>query len=772
MGVPDFLKFAARSSPTALCRMKKGRASAPLCFDFILVDATNACQTIGLGTLAEFLMQPQLKVRRAVIFAVDAQRHRAGTSRSHRTHATVLDADVAVQRLCGELQEHYTQLATVDALRPQVLVSGRQVAGEADYKILDIQRQLVMQAFAAKEELPTFCFISEDSDVLCGAICGPAPHTVTIATKLHDTMFEMCLLRITHVLAYIAQRVDALDGTDEAEEQPPQKQQQQKQPDVANENGKGEAGEGEEILRRRKPDGPMVATGSRVLLSDSDSDLSDADEVGQVKGLPACMPVQMAQHSAQAEILQNSAIDLVFLFIVVMGNGSNVPPLVRGATKVDIQSSWKAYCRMKYSTAEFGREKEMGRSLLVLHDALARPEQQSNEIASIAVDCSLLRAILESAHYADAYARPPVEEEKERALLFLSQAVYTTLRYIIACNVHFDSALEDTFLDTRPLLEKEVVVPSLAAFLWVLGLTKKRTLYFPLVGLADEEVLSTATKGMPAVEAAVAAARCRSKHSNQNVVLEWDVGNTLLTSGAEMSRRVRLQSFCTRSKSGYCKGMVACINACAEDAVRNASDSAGHGFPQGSKSALFSRLLLAWRSTMTSFMPALGVIARNENFAVSLNESDSHKRMSGEPRSGALETQTEKDKLSYSFELRRMAPVLAGGAKEPRGGTATSAALLQALRVSYDYAKAPLSAEMSGGAAAEEGEAPSSSAERKRQKRRQSAVEAAPSAEKRPRKEGAAGGLAAGKKREGQSGKYRRPGKKERQRAKMAHDSK
>ncbi|KAF8288141.1 hypothetical protein TcBrA4_0016540 [Trypanosoma cruzi] len=166
MGVPDFLKFAARTSPTALCRIKRGVTAAPLCFDFVLIDVTNVCQTIGLETLAEFLMQPHLKVRRAVVFAMDAQRHRAGTSRSQRTHATVLDADVAVQRLCIALQQHYNKIATADA--PRAADSYQWPAGCRGGRLQDsdLQRQLVTQAFAAKEKLPTFCFVSEDSDVL------------------------------------------------------------------------------------------------------------------------------------------------------------------------------------------------------------------------------------------------------------------------------------------------------------------------------------------------------------------------------------------------------------------------------------------------------------------------------------------------------------------------------------------------------------------------------------------------------------------------------
>ncbi|KAF8287785.1 hypothetical protein TcBrA4_0016530 [Trypanosoma cruzi] len=98
----------------------------------------------------------------------------------------------------------------------------------------------------------------------------------------------------------------------------------------------------------------MVATGTCVVLSDSDGDPSDVDEEGPGNCVPSPMPAITAQNTAEAEILQNSCIDMVFLFVVVMGNGSSVPPLVRGATKVDIQSCWKAYCRMKYDTAGIG----------------------------------------------------------------------------------------------------------------------------------------------------------------------------------------------------------------------------------------------------------------------------------------------------------------------------------------------------------------------------------------------------------------------------------
>ncbi|KAH9582049.1 hypothetical protein LSM04_003524 [Trypanosoma melophagium] len=697
MGVPDFLKFAARVSPDALCRVPKTGNAAPIEFDFVLVDATNVFQTIGLHALSEFLLLPKLHVKRAVIFTVDAQRHRAGTARSHRTHATVLDTDVSMQQLCCKLQDHYKQRGGKTA--SQVLVSGRQIAGEADYKILDIQRNLVTQALAAGEDPPTFCFVSEDSDVLSGALCGPAPYTVSIATKLHDTMFEMCILRLSHVLAYVAMCVDAV-GSEGVMEQPSdvdnlvKKNKIEEKENMEKEEEKNEKVE-EEVFRRKKQDGPMVATGTRVVLSDSDSD-NDDDENDNSKEsekqnviLASAMPVITEQQIAAAEILQNSCVDLVFLFVVVMGNGSNVPPVIRGVTKVDIQSCWKAYCRMKYDTADPGREKEMGRNLICLHDSVGLTEQQTDRMASITIDCSFLRSIIEAAHYADAQSRPPVEEEKERALLFLSQATYTTLRYIVACNVDPDAARDNTFLDARPLMETEVAVPSLAAFLWVLGQTRKKTLHFPLVGLATEEVLSSAARGSSAVEAAVstAAARTRGKGNEQNVILQWDVANTLVTPDVGLPQTVRLYKLLPSASNGVVgKTFMDRLRYSVEQTLGNNTET----LTRKTKMTLLSSIIVLWQKSITPYMSTLDHIARR----VHLISPFTGTVVSGR----AAETASAKDvpaaqttgvKMSYSFELRRMAPVLTSGEEKSLSAPTASAALLSALRVSYDYATAP-----------------------------------------------------------------------------------
>ncbi|ORC93035.1 uncharacterized protein TM35_000023610 [Trypanosoma theileri] len=712
MGVPDFLKFAARVSPEALCRLPKAGNATPMGFDFILVDATNAFQTIGFQALSEFLLLPKLNVRRAVIFAMDAQRHRAGTARSHRTHATVLDADVSVQQLSQKLQEHYKQRG--GEMMPQVLVSGRQIAGEADYKILDIQRNLVTQALAAGEKAPTFCFVSEDSDVLCGALCGPAPYSISIATKLHDTMFEMCILRLSHVLAYVAMCVDAIGGEGEVEqpavvEKPAKKEKMEENNDneeekEAEEEEKNDKVEEEEVFRRKKQDGPMVATGTRVVLSDSDSDNDNDDNNNVVAdknnkskeseeqklSLTSNEPIITDQQIAAAEILQNSCVDLVFLFVVVMGNGSNVPPVIRGATKVDIQSCWKAYCRMKYETADPGREKEMGRNLLCLHDAVGRTEQQADRIASMTIDCSFLRSILEAAHYADAQSRPPVEEEKERALLFLSQAIYTTLRYIVACNVDPNAARHNTFLDARPLMETEVAVPSLAAFLWVLGQTRKKTLHFPLVGLATEEVLSSAARGTAAVESAVAvaAARARGNGNEQNIVLQWDVANTLMTPDVGLPRTVRLHKLLPNALNGIGKSFMDRLYSFLE------KESGIHteALTRKTKKSLLSSLVLVWQKTFAPYMSTLDRIARRVHVISPFTGSIVSGNATVTTKRKEVPTVNSSDvKMSYSFELRRMAPVLSGGGGEEKSLTAptASAALLNALRVSYDYATAP-----------------------------------------------------------------------------------
>ncbi|EAN78008.1 hypothetical protein, conserved [Trypanosoma brucei brucei TREU927] len=718
MGVPDFLKFVSRTAPGALCRLPRDSVATPLCFDFILIDATNAAQTIGLEVLGAFLRRSQVQVRQAVIFAVDGQRQRSDTARAQRTHSTVLDTDVVIQRFGSDLQRHYEQCGGESV--PQVLISGRHVAGEADYKILDIQRFIIMQVFTngGSDKLPTFCMVSEDSDVLCGALCGPAPHTVSIVTKLRDTMIDMCVLRVSHVLAHVGVCMEAfISGAETSVEE--EKDMTVDSGPVGSTDSIFHAeqmeteGDGEEqITRRKKVDGPMVSTGVRVVLGDSDDDDDHAQSEGlrdtrngggnmdnelhpPKAGPSTCVPTMVSQ-AAVAEILQNSCVDMVFLFIIVMGNGGSVPPVIRGATKVDIQSCWRAYCKMKYNTAESEREKEMGRTLFDLNGILSIKDQQSDDIASVVVDCSFLCTLLDTAQYADVQSRPMTDEDKERALLYLSHAAYAALRYIVACNVGRVAAgrVDDTFLDTRNISEV-VSVPSVAAFLSVLNQTKKRTLHFPLVGSATTDVLSSAAKGVSAVEEAITAARIRSGRGESRMVLQTDVAGTLASavtaSGAQ--RCVQLSRFLAPFTTAEVSRKN--IMDCLKHSPRNYSKISNSVAEFGGRLSTFSRLLLAWRRTIELCVPTLGALAGKETATSTLGAvaGDEGKGVAALSSSGLLTTGRSCAKMSYSFELRRMAPVLVSEQTNHKSNAATDATrrdiLFKALRISHDYVEAP-----------------------------------------------------------------------------------
>nr|CCC93732.1 unnamed protein product [Trypanosoma congolense IL3000] len=728
MGVPDFLKFVSRVTPGALCRVPRGDAVSSLHFDFILIDATNALQTVGLETLGSFLRQKQVRVRRAVIFAVDAQRHRRNTVRASRTHSTVLDADVAVQKFCADLQCHYDRLQGSSS--PKVLISGRHVAGEADYKILDIQRFIISQSLVNNDDgsLPTFCLISEDSDVLCGALCGPAPQTVSIVTKLRDTMMDLCVLRVTHVLAYVGICLEAFgseaiaDQRNTSDVETGCDSHQIKENDANCHGGvvrNDESGAEEFVTRRKKVDGPMVSTGSRIVLSDSDDDDDVDDGVKDVDNSKKSGTLQQKvcpfsatgapYKAAVSEILHGGCVDMVFLFVIIMGNGGNVPPLIRGATKVDAQSCWRKYCKMKYHTAEPGREKEMGRSLIDLNGIINLQGTQPNNVASVIVDCSFLCDLLDSAQYADNESRPVSDEDRERALLYLSQAAYATLRYIVGCNIRVLPTGEkfDTFLDSRPLAESEVTFPSVFAFLSLLRECKKKTLSFPLTRLATASVLAKAAKGPAAVGEVVAAERNSASdgRSGGGVVLEMDVINTLtLTSVGVVSGRLqttRLRNLVSSPSSVSridCNSVFDCIMH-----INKTRSTNFRGGPSSSKAdmSVFSQLLLMWRRTFQLGISKLVEIARKE-FSVPVlgagNDNEVAEAFGGNHKHMA---RSSSAKMSYSFELRRMAPVLVAEGSDSAGKAAaepkSKAALLQALRVSYDYAQ-PLQAPVSKGA--------------------------------------------------------------------------
>lgn len=83
MGVPDFLKFVVRHAPSSLCKVPhkeqtddnnvhKGNITSHLNYDYVLIDATNVSQTIGLEKVFAFLTNNYIHVKHGVIFALDA----------------------------------------------------------------------------------------------------------------------------------------------------------------------------------------------------------------------------------------------------------------------------------------------------------------------------------------------------------------------------------------------------------------------------------------------------------------------------------------------------------------------------------------------------------------------------------------------------------------------------------------------------------------------------------------------------------------------------
>lgn len=827
MGVPDFVKFIARSSPGALCRLPKSDTTEPLLFDFILIDATNAAQTLGLEALLAFLSPDRILARSAVIFAIDSQRDRSGTSRSQRhTLVRIGDLDVQVSKLCSQLADQYREhgarhrgSATHVTTAPQILTSGRGVAGEADYKLLDLQRKLLTSALAAgTAQLPTFLFISEDSDVLCGALCGPAAQQVSIATRLQDVLYEPSILRLDRVLAFIATCTDAFYAEKEREaaaaaaaklkaaeernaaarakqaaaahtkedavvEQEQQEDEEEEVVELSVEDRavaaapqNAPAAEEGDVVRRRKQDGPMVATGVRIELTDSSDDDDDegpaekpvtsksteavaaaAGKKREREGETASTSATVAASAAAAAVVSDptptaneltastiaftSSVDMVFLFMLVMGNGANVPSLVRGATKVDAGSCWQAYCKHKYK-ALAATESEMGRMLLS-----SSVSTHATNRGSFVLNCRFLHAIFDALHYADAEARPPGEEEKQRAIAYLSNAVYSMLRYVVGCNLEKPPVLQQTFLDSRNLAEMTVTLPSLSAVMWVLGQEATRTFTFPLYGLPKKDLLAVAAGGTVAHSSPAAASSSSAAAAQRDASMspgELDVGEHLVAPIAANAWAVRgartntvsltalVHSFTSRGSASAAGSRAATGVALRAVPLPSMTDLLKQCLQRSLPDVLAKANVLVYLVNVWEYALGMGV---RRLFALTKGAANVARAEGGEQTFAAAQTASvpangaksahvnaaSRGKQAaghyvYSFELRRMAPVMhasdtATGTTQPptasavkgtgattegpasagAGGSKSAAqlAVLAALGVSYDYSQAP-----------------------------------------------------------------------------------
>ncbi|CAD2214250.1 hypothetical protein, conserved [Angomonas deanei] len=670
MGVPDLLKFVARATPSALCKVPmEANSSSQLQFDFVFVDATNIAQTISFPKLMEFLQNKNIKVSKAVVFALDSQRDRVGTARHHRqTHLMVGDLDVQVQKVCMELQQYYNKSCGTGENVPKVLISGRNVYGEADYKLLSLHRNLVTAAIqSGATELPKFLFISEDSDIVGGLLCGPAPQCTYVATVLRHTLSQLHVLQVSHVMAYIAMCVDvfAVEDTPAKEEAPAPEPEVEVAPPVT----AGNPGEGDDVVRRKKVDGPMVAVSKAKRLSDS-SDDDDEDASAQPPQAPvvaAKTPVKETNKSlfeeqsaltlASGHMLHSSAVDLVFLFILIMGNELDVPPIVKGATKVDILSCWHLYCKKKFANTT-DDEKEVGKSLLNLSPKVNNPNN-----ASMLINGEFLSSILDSVHYSDALSRPPVPEEITNATLYLSKAAAATVRYIVACDTKGDGSASQ-MLDTRSLLRRDEATPSLSSLMFLLRSTPTIYVHIPICAAEAKAANHNGPKTQQDI--------CNFLTSVSAAASSW------ASRGSRGGSTVSIFSFLTpRPEAGFSV-------ATSVKKVAQATTTTPPGTPG---TALFSCLEEVWKRSVSLGLEEMKEHCTRGKFISPVTGAVANAPLASETQPTGVKPATES---VYSFELRRMTPVVKAPESAPSSSTTDlDQQLLAMAGISLDYATQP-----------------------------------------------------------------------------------
>lgn len=408
MGVPELLKFAAKA-PSALTRIRGGGVSHT--FDYVMIDGTNVLQTVGVEPVVRLISSDAITIRESVFILFDSQRDRTGTAREQRSHLSSHSVDVVSQQLCGAL---------ADAMKRKgvnVFVSGREVEGEADFKLLHLQRGLVTAAKAQNKAIPTFLFVSEDSDVLSGALCGPAPGNCWIATRLRDATHELCLLSVDVVTAWLTGVGKSTIASAQTES-----------PAAVDDT---ELSSEEVVPSRHKKDGPMIGMGTATYFADSDDEDNPSGLKQSDSGLAVTAANDAQKEAAQRQ--QSASVDLILLFLLLKGSGY-LPPIVKGATKVDMSSIWSSYM-------------QLGRNIV------------SFEGDNIAFDGNGLSKVLQSGHLFDSMSRPANAEEIACARRYLTALSKTLLRGVLA--FRGPRGALDT-VDGRG--DQIVETPSLAAF--------------------------------------------------------------------------------------------------------------------------------------------------------------------------------------------------------------------------------------------------------------------------------------------------------------------
>jgi len=442
MGIPDLMRFVAGDAAGALRKIPSAASRTHgVPFDYVLVDLTNALQTVKLPVLLK-LLGTQLCSRIAVVLVLDGQRSRQGTAREQRQFLQQRDADIAVAQIahaiyeacgCGASARTETpkaaglfgpskkapraEVGIGGDMVPRVVVCGREVAGEGDYKLLSLHRRLIQYHNShPTDKSPTFAFVSEDADVLCGAMAGPSPHKISIATTLHDALHEPHLLNVGCVL----RRLYSTSGLIEA-----------RQHHTASDAG---------------PDAVDLRAPKKTTFGDDDDDQHD---LTAKSGAPA----RRAKVLPQQEDIQGAALDFMFLFALVLG-GSTTPAITRGATRVDAAACWQHYSSIVSGKAKTRSGKFLEQRTTILRFASATDPNEST--SSVVVDAELLSTVLE-ARFADDRSRVPTAEERKYARDFLRHLVRSTVLLAVG-------APHDTRRDAGAF-EKPPAVSSLTAVL-------------------------------------------------------------------------------------------------------------------------------------------------------------------------------------------------------------------------------------------------------------------------------------------------------------------
>ena len=457
MGIPDLMRFVAGDAAGALRRIPATTSvEAGIPFDYVLVDLTNALQTVKLPVLLK-LLGTQLAARTAVVLVVDGQRSRQGTAREQRQFLQQREADIAVQQIAQAIHEARggsasapatvksaglfggqsakkknraeaptTSTAGSSTAPPRVVVCGRDVAGEGDYKLLSLHRRICQshqQDHKPGSTAPTFAFVSEDADVLCGAMMGPAPQDVSVATTLHDALHEPHLLHVGSVL----RRLYSTSGLVAAREM--------------------SAGDAPVDVPGQQPvDLNAVTAGAPKKMTFGDD---DDDDTGAAPGKPAPGPgdanrIRRAKVQPQQEDVQGAALDFIFLFALVLG-GSTTPAITRGATRVDAAACWQHYASILAGTAKTKSGRYLDKRATLLRFASSADASESP--AGVFVDADLLSTVLE-ARFADDRSRVPTAEERKYARDFLRHLVRSTI--LLAVGAPDDTRRDAGVFDKPP----------------------------------------------------------------------------------------------------------------------------------------------------------------------------------------------------------------------------------------------------------------------------------------------------------------------------------